>query len=230
MPLVPSRLAPLEMEADDAPPVAPVPPKRRRPVEPPILPPAALADDGRFLRGTLTHALLEHLPAFPRRHWAVGSRSLSGEPRRATLRPSPQRYRDRDAGRAARIPPWRRCSGPTAGRRWRLPPRLPHPGRLRRRRAPDRQDRSPGAHRRPRDDRRLQDEPPAASRRGAFAEAYLLQLAAYRLGVARIFPGVTVRAAILWTDGPAHHGDCGQACWTAMNSELWQLDPASLDA
>ena len=34
------------------------------------------------------------------------------------------------------------------------------------------------------------------------AEAYLLQLAAYRLAVARIFPSCRVRAAILWTDGP----------------------------
>ena len=34
------------------------------------------------------------------------------------------------------------------------------------------------------------------------AEAYLFQLAAYRLGVARVFPGIPVRAAILWTDGP----------------------------
>ena len=34
------------------------------------------------------------------------------------------------------------------------------------------------------------------------AEAYLLQLAAYRLAVSRIFPGKPVRAALLWTDGP----------------------------
>ena len=34
------------------------------------------------------------------------------------------------------------------------------------------------------------------------AEAYLLQLAAYRLAVNRIFSQQRVRAAILWTDGP----------------------------
>ena len=33
-------------------------------------------------------------------------------------------------------------------------------------------------------------------------EAYLLQLAAYRLAVALVYPGRQVRAALLWTDGP----------------------------
>jgi ATP-dependent helicase/nuclease subunit A len=32
-------------------------------------------------------------------------------------------------------------------------------------------------------------------------ETYLFQLAAYRLGISKIFPGKAVEAAILWTDG-----------------------------
>ena len=34
------------------------------------------------------------------------------------------------------------------------------------------------------------------------ADTYVLQLAAYRLGIRRIFPAAHVRAALLWTDGP----------------------------
>jgi ATP-dependent helicase/nuclease subunit A len=34
------------------------------------------------------------------------------------------------------------------------------------------------------------------------AQAYINQLAAYRLALGKVFPGKTVRAALLWTDGP----------------------------
>ena len=74
MPLVPSRLAPLEMEAEDAAPAAPA--RRRPPAEPPILPPVLLADDGRFLRGTLTHALLEHLPGVAKESWRAAAEAF----------------------------------------------------------------------------------------------------------------------------------------------------------
>ena len=100
MPLVPSRLAPLEMEAEEAVPAGtsqtPAPPSRRscrRPRWP---------RTGRFLRGTLTHALLEHLPGLPRR-------TLARRPPRPSWPPAPpssrretrKRHRRRDAGRAA---------------------------------------------------------------------------------------------------------------------------------
>src|SRR5262249_18325164 len=61
------------------------------------------------------------------------------------------------------------------------------------------------------------------------AEAYLLQLAAYRLCVGRIFPGKAVRAAILWTDGPRIM-EIPEAALDAYQHRLWQLDPADLDA
>ncbi len=34
------------------------------------------------------------------------------------------------------------------------------------------------------------------------AQAYIDQLAAYRIALKRMFPGKTLRAALLWTDGP----------------------------
>ena len=69
VPLAPSRLAPLESDEEGEPVerrVEPAAPSRRS------LSPSALAEDSRFLRGTLTHALLEHLPAHPER--ALGRR------------------------------------------------------------------------------------------------------------------------------------------------------------
>jgi ATP-dependent helicase/nuclease subunit A len=72
------------------------------------------------------------------------------------------------------------------------------------------------------------NRPPPAAVAG-IPEAYLLQLAAYRLGVARIFPGMPVRAAILWTDGPRIM-EVPDAALDGCEQRLWQLDPASLDA
>jgi ATP-dependent helicase/nuclease subunit A len=42
--------------------------------------------------------------------------------------------------------------------------------------------------------------PPATEDR--VAQAYVDQLAAYRLALGRLFPGRAIRAALLWTDGP----------------------------
>jgi len=69
VPLVPSRLAPLETDASGDP--VDAEPGRQR--DPPSLPPGQLAGATRFLRGTLTHALLQHLPdvASDRRHAAA---------------------------------------------------------------------------------------------------------------------------------------------------------------
>jgi len=64
---------------------------------------------------------------------------------------------------------------------------------------------------------------------GEVAEAYLLQLSAYRLAVARIFSQQRVRAAILWTDGPRIM-EIPCAMLDAAESRLWRRDGANLDA
>ena len=61
------------------------------------------------------------------------------------------------------------------------------------------------------------------------AEAYLYQLAAYRLAVQQIFPGKTVRAAILWTDGPRIMSIPSEML-DQRQSRLWDMHPAQLDA
>ena len=70
--------------------------------------------------------------------------------------------------------------------------------------------------------------PPDAPER--VAEAYLLQLAAYRLWRR---PHISRHGV----SGPRFSGPTGRASWkfrsdcsTPINSRLWQLDPASLDA
>ena len=198
VPLAPSRLAPLESDAEGERVERPV----SRLAEPAILPPSALAEDARFLRGTLTHALLEHLPALPKRALGRRRESLHRQPRRATAGRRAQEHRCRDARRTARagVRSAVRPRGPGGGRdRGRDPPPLrPRPGVAARR-----QDRPPGAGLGFDPDRRLQDQPAAAQGcRAKLREAYLLQLAAYRLAVSHIFSQQRVRAAILWTDGP----------------------------
>ena len=96
-PLIPSRLAPLEAAAaaDERPRPSP---KRRRPIEPAVLSPAQLADDSRFLRGNLTHALLEHLPAGAAARLGRRRRGVPGPARRPAHGRGAPRDRRRDPG------------------------------------------------------------------------------------------------------------------------------------
>ena len=55
------------------------------------------------------------------------------------------------------------------------------------------------------------------------ADAYIYQLAAYRLALARIFQGKPIRAAILWTDGPRIM-EIPQDVLDAYEKRLWALD------
>jgi ATP-dependent helicase/nuclease subunit A len=61
------------------------------------------------------------------------------------------------------------------------------------------------------------------------AETYLLQLAAYRLGIAAIFPGLEIRAALLWTDG-ARIMEIPRLLLDEHAQRLWTGGLASLDA
>jgi len=69
---------------------------------------------------------------------------------------------------------------------------------------------------------------PPPKKVGEVSQAYLLQLCAYRLALARIFPQQRVRAAILWTDGPRIM-EIPEAMLDAAEDRLWQLEGANLD-
>jgi ATP-dependent helicase/nuclease subunit A len=226
MPLVPSRLAPLEMEeAEEAP---ATPRKARVPSEPSVLPPVVLADEARFLRGTLTHALLEHLPGIHEKNWVAAAETFLAS-RAAQL--SAEKRRDiasetlailRAAAFAPLFGPGSRAEVPIAAE-------IAHPAQagtvLRLTGKIDRLVHTGTSVMIV--DYKTNRPPPADPSR--IADAYLLQLAAYRLGVARIFPGIPVRAAILWTDGPSIM-EVDAAVLDNYQQRLWQLDPANLDA
>ncbi len=218
IPLAPSRLAPLDTDATGE----PVERKRSRVAEPPALPPAALAADNRFLRGTLTHALLEHLPVHPRDTWAAKAEAFLAQQ-------GPQLAASVRASIAAetlavlREPTFAPLFGPQSRAEVAIVAEVPHP-----------QGKGPALRLAGKIDRLAQDgervwivdyktnRPPPRDA-AQVAEAYLLQLAAYRLAVRHIFAQAQVRAAILWTDGPRIL-EIPAALLDACQERLWQLD------
>ncbi|MFZ1103961.1 MAG: PD-(D/E)XK nuclease family protein, partial [Hyphomicrobiaceae bacterium] len=190
---------------------------------PPVLPPAQLADDSRFLRGNLTHALLEHLPQVPRRAWGPAAEAflarhgtrLTAEARRDIARETLAILQDPVLG--ALFGPNSRAEVPIAAE-------LPPPG-----------GRGPALRLTGKIDRLVvTDEKvlildyktnrPSPTDEQSVPEAYLFQLAAYRLGIAQIFPGRTVEAAILWTDG-LRCMRLPQDRLDAFERRLWQEAP-----
>ena len=196
MPLAPSRLAPLE--TDDT--GEPVPVPHRGPAEAPVLPPAATNDQRRFLRGTLTHAILEHLPSLPRADWVAGADRFLAV-RGKDLGAPMCRSIAKEALAVLSDPTFAPLFGPDSQAEVPIVAEIPRP-----------HGKGPPLRLNGQIDRLARvandvliidyktNRPPPLEASGV-AEAYLLQLAAYRLALARIFPGTTVKAAILWTDG-----------------------------
>ncbi|MGH6735539.1 MAG: PD-(D/E)XK nuclease family protein, partial [Methyloceanibacter sp.] len=166
--------------------------------EQPPLGPRALAENRRFARGRLTHALLQHLPqvapaeqeraarAFVGARGAGLSDSLKEEIVGETL--AIVRYADFaplfQPGSLAEVPVVARIGEGEAA--------FEIGGQI---------DRLVVAG----DDLLILDyktnRPPPKTPEEV-APAYIAQLAAYRLALATLFPGKTLRAALLWTDGP----------------------------
>jgi ATP-dependent helicase/nuclease subunit A len=221
IPLAPSRLAPLDTDAAGE----PVERKPSRLAQPAILPPAALVADSRFLRGTITHSLLEHLPLQPSDTWAAKAQAfvalqapqLAGAVRKSIVDEALAVLGDPTF--APLFGPESRAEVPIAAD------------------VPDPQGRGPALHIAGQIDRlaiegdrvwivdyKTNRPPPTDPAR--VAEAYLLQLAAYRLAVQRIFPKAQVRAAILWTDGPRIM-EIPADLLDGRERRLWQLEEAA---
>ncbi len=230
MPLSPSRLAPLEMEAGEAT-RRPRGDERtgRKPKEPAILPPSILADEARFLRGTLTHALLEHLPTLPAgRQKAAADAFLLGQAPKLS-----KAARDgivTETLAILRDPAFAALFGPESRAEVALSAEIQRPGG----------GKGPALRLAGKIDRLVRqgdsvlivdfktNRPPPRDAEDV-AEAYLLQLAAYRLAVQSIFPRCSIRCAILWTDGPRIM-EIASATLDAQQARLWELDPGVLDA
>jgi ATP-dependent helicase/nuclease subunit A len=218
MPLAPSRLAPLE--TDDT--GEPVTRHDTNPVEPPIASPSLTRDQTRFLRGTLTHALLEHLPALPAAQWADGAErflAVRGE----ALSPAARQSIVRESLAVLQDPTFAPLFGPDSQAEVPIVAQIERP-----------HGKGPPLRLNGQIDRLVQigdrvlivdyktNRPPPRDPADV-AEAYLLQLAAYRLALTELFAGSTVVAAILWTDGPRLM-EIPAALLDGAERRLWELE------
>ena len=168
--------------------------------EPPVLSPA-LGEDGRFLRGTLTHALLQYLPELPQQGWSQAAEGFIAR-RGVALAPAARAGIVRETLAILTAPEFAPLFGPQSRAEVPVVALLPNP------KAKGAAVKLVGQIDRLVDlgkevlivDYKTNRPPP--SQVEAVAPAYLLQLAAYRLALAEIYPGRTVRAALLWTEGP----------------------------
>ncbi len=232
IPLAPSRLAPYE--TDDAGEPSTVEPARDPLAEPAASLPVTGKADGaglagdRFLRGTLTHALLEHLPAIATRARTQAAAAYL-EARAGHL---PERTRKSIAKEALAI-----LADPAFGALFSAPSRAEVPLVAE---IPNPSGRGPALKLTGQIDRlAVTDEAVLIidykTNRAApksvedVAPVYLYQLAAYRLALAEIYPGKPVRAALLWTEVPQLM-EILPVILDRYAAGLWSLDAASLDA
>jgi ATP-dependent helicase/nuclease subunit A len=210
MPLTPSRLAPLTDPTG-----APAFP------EPPPPAPRARLDGQRFLRGTLTHALLEHLPEIGASNQEAAAAAFLAS-RAPFLDGNLRRQIVTETLRVVRDPRFAALFGPSSRAEVQIAARLPRPDGA-----------SPPLEVAGTIDRLVEmadqvlivdyktNRPPPRQVEEV-AETYLLQLAAYRLAVAALFPQRAVRAALLWTDG-ARIMEIPRAILDARAERLWAL-------
>ena len=188
VPLAPSRLAPLDTEEGSG--VAP-------PAEP-VASPRGLASGNRFLRGTLTHALLQHLPGLaPKDRKAAAERFL--KVRAADL---PLKVRASIAAEVLAVldhPHFAPVFGPGSAAEVPLVAEIPLPEGPPVRIAGQIDRLFAGGGMVTIIDYKTNRPPPLDL--ASVPQTYLLQLAAYRLAIRQIYTTGIVRAALLWTDG-----------------------------
>jgi ATP-dependent helicase/nuclease subunit A len=199
IPLAPSRLE--AYAPDEAGEPLPAPPRAYERDEPPVLSPAAMTSEGRFLRGTLTHALLQHLPALPSASWEEAAKGFIAQRGREL----PRRAREgivKETLAILKAPEFAPLFGPNARAEVPIVALLPNP-----------RSKGPPLKLSGQIDRLIdlgnevlivdyKTNRPPPSEVERVAPAYLFQLAAYRLALSEIYPGRAVKAALLWTEAP----------------------------
>ncbi len=227
VPLAPSRLEPYAHDSDGEPLVTT--PHPTDPGAEPSLPAlsAGLATD-RFLRGNITHALLQYLPDLPEGERksaatafvAIRAPNIPSKTRLEIVRETLAILHDENF--AALFAPGSRAEVPisailprTAGRG----PALRLTGQI------DRLVVTPNEVMIV-DYKTNRLTPPDAA---SVAPAYLYQLAAYGLALDEIYPGRRLRAALLWTNGPRLM-EIPPPILRDYGARLWQLEIAELAA
>jgi ATP-dependent helicase/nuclease subunit A len=229
IPLAPSRLAPLDTDETGEP--AAFEDVRRGTDaadegKPPS--PAQIGSEHRFLRGTLTHALLEHLPHQPRDTWHHTATAFV-DARGAPLRPIVRKNIVDETLAVLCNDAFADVFGPLSRAEVPIVAEIPPPsGAGIPLRLTGQIDRLwVGDHDILILDYKTNRPPPEEVEN--VAEAYLLQLAAYRLAMKDIFMGKSVRAAILWTDG-CRLMEIPPATLEIHEARLWALRTGRLDA
>jgi ATP-dependent helicase/nuclease subunit A len=171
------------------------------------------SDEIRFLRGSLTHLLLQHLPALPQSEWAAAAAALLAV-RGAALAPEVRAGIASETLAVLVHPDSAPLFGPESRAEVPIVAAIPHPSEIGGRvlRIAGQVDRLAVLAR----EVLIVDyktNRPAPSAIADVPEAYVIQLAAYRLALQHAFPGRSVRAFILWTDG----------------CRLMELEPTHLD-
>jgi ATP-dependent helicase/nuclease subunit A len=227
IPLAPSRLE--AYAPDEA--GEPLPAQQNRAAardEPAMPAPLTATGENRFLRGTLTHALLQYLPTLPAQQWpraAKGFVALRGASLSAIVRDGIVKETMAILGN----PAFAALFGPDSRAEVPIVALLANPkpsgaplkliGQI---------DRLVDEG----DDILIVDyktnRPPPLKVEDV-AQAYLFQLAAYRLALAEIYPGRPIKAALLWTEAPRIMQVPGQIL-DEYAARLWNLDVSVLDA
>jgi ATP-dependent helicase/nuclease subunit A len=228
MPMAPSRLAPLDTDDAGEPVEVADAVKPSRSVADIGAPsPLTLAGGDRFLRGTLTHALLEHLPSFDQTVWQKTATAFL-DLRARTLSPRTRASIAAEALAVLRDPAFADVFGPASQSEVPIVGEIERPsGKGAKLRISGQIDR---LVRRDHDvliiDYKTNRPPPLEV--AGIPPAYLYQMASYRLVLSRIYTGLPIRAAILWTDG-ARLMPIPDEMLDAHAAMLWQLDSARLD-
>ncbi|MFT3733322.1 MAG: double-strand break repair helicase AddA [Hyphomicrobium sp.] len=225
VPLAPSRLEPYAPDAEGEP---AAPPKRDAAISNDIPSPLAVGGANRFLRGTITHALLQHMPSIAEdRREEIAQAFVD---RRGAVLPAKVRTSIvKETLAVLRDPAFAAIFGPQSVAEAPLAAVIPHPSGT-----------GPALNLSGQIDRiaitdsevliidyKTNRPPPVEVHQ--VADAYLYQLAAYRLALGEIYPGKAVRAALLWTDGPRLM-EIPSNILDAYTTRLWKLDLGSLDA
>lgn len=228
IPLAPSRLEAYAPDAEGEP-IVETRPKALPVGEEPAAPsPSAQATDNRFIRGTLTHALLQYLPTLPQAGWekaATGFLAARGEALSAKVRGSIAK----ESLAILTAPEFAPLFGPKSRAEVPIVAVLPNPT-----------GKGPPLKLMGQLDRLVdlgsevlivdyKTNRPPPQKVEQVAAAYLFQLAAYRLALREIYAGRAVRAALLWTDGPRIM-PVPNDLLDSYAARLWDLDVSHLDA
>ncbi|HEX9881459.1 MAG TPA: double-strand break repair helicase AddA [Hyphomicrobium sp.] len=226
IPLAPSRLEAYAPDETGEP--LPAQPFGRAHDEPTMPSPIAAAGESRFLRGTLTHALLQHLPMLPAAGWPSAAKGFV-ERRGAALSARVRSDIVKETLAILTDPAFAALFGPESRAEVPIVARLPNPkpqgaalkliGQI---------DRVVDTG----NDILIVDyktNRPPPKKVEDVAKAYLFQLAAYRLALREIYPGRPLRAALLWIEAPRIMQLPGEIL-DEYAARLWELDLSVLDA